>query len=94
MNFNKNDKQRFFNDIKGTISELNDDEKYCNLTLNVGHENPREVNLAVKKQDFENIKQDFKVGDKVSVRFYLVSRRNKNEKWFTNALLLEIEMDY
>ena len=55
--FNRNDKQLNFNKIKGSIVELNDGEKFCSLTLDVGHENIRQVNLVVKKVFFDTIKE-------------------------------------
>ena len=45
----KNDKQFRFNEIKGVITELNDEPEFCSITVTVGHENPRDVNLSLKK---------------------------------------------
>ena len=45
----KNDKQLFFNQIRGVIQELNDGEEFCSLTLSVGHENNRNVNLVLNR---------------------------------------------
>ena len=78
--FNKNDKQLNFNKIKGTICELNEGEKFCSLTLIVGHENLRNVNLIVKKSDFDDIKQKFFIGSIVYAKFYLTSRF-KHGRW-------------
>ena len=89
-NFSKNEKQFKFNEIKGVIIELNDAEKFCSVTLSVGHENIRNVNLTMKKNKFDEIKQLIEVGDKVCVFYYIVSR-NKNQRWYTTANLLEIK---
>jgi len=90
--FNKNDKQVYFNQIKGTIDELNDGEKFCSVTLNVGHENPRQVNVIVKKPQFDKLTQSHKIGDKVTCRFYITSRK-KDARWYTMANLLDIFKD-
>ena len=89
MEFNKNDKQQQFNQIKGTITQLNEYEKYCSVTVKAGHENPRDVNLTCKKQLFELIKNLHKVGDRVSITYYLVSRFKTH--WHTTANILSIE---
>ena len=68
--FNRNEKQLNFNKIKGSIVELNDGEKFCSLTLDVGHENIRQVNLVVKKVFFDTIKEKFKLGDKVFIKYF------------------------
>ena len=88
--FNKNEKQLNFNKIKGTITEFNDGEKFCSLTLNVGHENIRQVNLVIKKIGFDAIKSKFQIGQKVFVKFYLTSRF-KNGRWYTMANVLTVE---
>lgn len=93
--FNKNEKQHNFNQIKGVITELNDGEKFCNMTLTVGHENPRSVNLAIKKVAFDAYKEVHKLGDKVLVKFY-ISSRNKSyngekPRWSTMANVLQID---
>lgn len=89
---NKNDKQIHFNQIKGMIDELNDGEKYCNVTLKVGHENPRYVNLVCKKNEFDRITESHGLGDKVAIRFYLTSRK-KQDKWYTTATILDVHKD-
>ena len=53
MNYIKNDKQLYFNQIKGDIIELNDGEQYCSITLSVGHDNTRNVNLVMKKKQYD-----------------------------------------
>jgi len=88
--FNKNEKQLNFNRIKGTITELNDGEKFCSITLNIGHENIRQVNLVIKKNGFDAITSKFKIGQKVFATFYLTSRF-KNGRWYTMANVLSIE---
>ena len=87
--FSKNEKQFTFNEIKGIIHEMNDQEEWCSITLNVGHETQRFVNLAIKKVHFDSIKSRFKTGDRALIRFYLTSRF-KNERWYTTANILEV----
>ena len=88
--FNKNEKQLNFNKIKGTICELNDGEKFCSVTLLVGHENMRKVNVVVKKSDYEFINQKFSIGSRVYVKFYLTSRF-KHGRWYTMAYSLSMD---
>lgn len=90
--FNKNDKQVFFNRIKGTIEELNDGEKYCSITLCVGHENTRHVNFVCKKQEFDKYASSHQIGDKVVIQYYAVSRF-KAERWYTSLTILSVEKD-
>ncbi len=89
---NRNDKQLYFNQIKGEILEFNDGDRFGNITLKVGHEKPRDVNVALKKQLFEKIVSEFKIGDKVNVKFYLTSK-HKNNHWYTMANVLEVTKD-
>jgi hypothetical protein len=86
----KNDKQVYFNQVKGVITELNDDLNYCSITLKVGHENTRDVNLSLKKSQFDSIIQDLYIGKKVLAKFFIVSRK-KAERWYTSANLLALE---
>lgn len=88
----KNDKQIFFNQIKGIIEELNNGEKFCSITLKIGHENSRHVNLVMKSPQFQSINEKFKLGDKVCVRFY-ISSRNKHDRWYTTATVLDVHYD-
>ena len=88
----KNDKQLFFNQIRGVIQELNDGEEFCSLTLSVGHENNRNVNLVLKKPLFDQLMHNYQIGEKVSVRFY-ISSRNKHERWYTTATVLDIQKE-
>ena len=83
------DKQLFFNQIKGEITELNSGDKFCNLTLKVGHEKLRYANLVAKKEIFDEIVRKYKIGDIVTVRFF-VSSRYKHERWYTMCNVLEV----
>lgn len=87
--FNRNDKQLYFNQIRGVITEINVDTDWCSYTLNVGHENPRLVNLSLKTAHYETYKDKFSVGERVMIRFFLTSRF-KHGRWHTNANILEI----
>ena len=91
MTYIKNDKQLYFNQIKGSLIELNDGEKYCSITLSVGHDNRRTVNLVMKKKQFDLlvVAQGLDIQDKVSARFY-VSSRFKNGRWYTMANTLDV----
>jgi len=90
---NKNKLQKYFNQQRGIINEINDAEKYCSITLTCGHERTRPANFAVKKAFFiEKIKDKFKIGEKVSIRFYVTSHKNNN-KWHTNCHLIDIQYD-
>ena len=87
--FNRNEKQRKFNEIVGFITEKNNGEEWCSVTIKVGHENPRLVNFAVKKTYFDTINDTIIVSDKVAVNFYLTSRF-KNGRWYTIANALQV----
>lgn len=90
--FNKNDRQHHFNTVKGTIIEMNDAEKYCSVTIKVGHENTREVNFSVRKEKFDQIIDGFQISDKVCVKYFIVSRK-KFDRYFTTANLLDISVE-
>lgn len=90
--FNKNDKQIYFNQVKGIITELNDGEKYCSVTLKLGHENLRYANLVCKKIEFDKYKDAIEVEDKVTIKFYITSRF-KNDRWFTSATIMSIDKE-
>jgi hypothetical protein len=88
----KNDKQLFFNQIKGKICEINDAEEFCNIVLEVGHENIRNISFVTKKKRFEEIKPNFELNEKVIVKYYLSSRK-KHDRWYTTATILDINKD-
>ena len=90
--FNKNEKQLNFNQIKGIVSEINNETEFCSLTLKLGHENIRNANLICKKAQFDKMMTGFELGDKVSVRFYVTSR-NKEGRWYTAANMLSVHKD-
>ena len=87
---NKNDKQVFFNQIKGVVAEINEHEMYCSITLSVGHEQKRFVNLNIKKIQFDKVKAEFGIDDKVIAKYYVTSKK-KNDRWFTSANVLSVE---
>ena len=88
----KSDKQVYFNQIKGIIDELNDSDTFCNITLSVGHDRLRKVNLVAKKELFQDICAKYQVGDWIGVKFFL-SSRFKHERWYTMANVLEVIED-
>lgn len=89
VNFNKNDKQIFFNQVKGAISEIDTTTDWCSITLSVGHENNRLVNFCIKKKDYALLDGKFNILDKVLIRFFLTSRF-KNDRWHTIANVISI----
>lgn len=91
--FNNNERQKNFNQIKGNISEFLPADKFCSLTLEVGHEKKRFINFIVKKEKYNDITNIFNVGDKVCVTFYVTSKKNpENNRWGTMVTLLNIEL--
>lgn len=87
---NKNEKQLNFNQIKGIVTEINAGEIFSSLTLSVGHETKRYINVVFKSTLLQSITEKIKIEDKVIVKFYLASY-NKFEKWKTLAHLLFID---
>ena len=88
--FNRNEKQQFFSKIKGVLKEKNISEKYSSITLEVGHEKPRPVNLIIKNSILDDIEPFLVIGDKISVAYYITSRKMK-DGWFTTANVLNVE---
>lgn len=86
----KNDRQIYFNQVKGEITELNDNSDFCSITVCVGHENPRHVNLSLKKPHYDRISSSLQLGDRILARFYVVSRK-KADRWYTSANLLDVQ---
>jgi len=89
--FNKNEKQFYFNQIKGELIEIAKENEFPYIVLNVGHENKRRICLHIKKQFFDELLMDRKIGDKVSVRFYLKSIR-RDDGWLTMANVITINL--
>jgi hypothetical protein len=84
-----NQKQVKFNEIKGVLSEINLEDEFCSITLEVGHTNKRQINLSSKKVYFDDQIRDFKVGDNVLAMFYIASIKKYN-RWYTTAFLLSL----
>jgi len=82
------DKQLHFNQTKGYITELNDSETFCNITLEVGHEKRRMANFVLKKELFDALCKEFKTGDFICLKFF-PSSRFKHERWYTMNNVLE-----
>ena len=87
---NKNEKQIYFNQVKGTVTEIIKGEIFCSLTLTVGHEKKRFVNLVFKTEKLEDIASKIEIDDKVCAKYYLASY-NKNDRWKTLAHLLFVD---
>jgi hypothetical protein len=77
-------KQEVFNEIKGFITELQDHEKFCYITIKTGKEKPRDVNFIILKERFDKLVKEYSIGDFVTLQFY-VSSKNKHGKWYTVA---------
>jgi hypothetical protein len=87
---NKNEKQFNFNQIKGIVTEINAGEIFSSITLTVGHETKRYINVVFKTTILESIKEKIQIEDKVAVKYYLASYNNFS-KWKTLAHLLFID---
>jgi hypothetical protein len=86
----KNEKQVFFNQIRGEIFEINEEDKFSNVVLSLGHENLRHASFVTKTELFETYKDNINIGDKVMIRFYISSRK-KHDRWYTTATILDIQ---
>jgi hypothetical protein len=87
---NKNEKQIYFNQIKGTVLEIIKGDIFSSLTLSVGHEKRKFVNLVFKTEKLTEIENKINVEDKVCAKYYLASY-NKNDRWKTLAHLLFVD---
>ena len=87
----KNDKQVFFNQIRGEVFEINVDEKFSNVILQLGHENTRHAAFVIKTELFKQYEPRLNVGDKVTIRFYISSRK-KHDRWYTTATILDLQL--
>jgi hypothetical protein len=88
-----NDKQLKFNEVRGVIVEIAHADEFSSITLEVGHSNPRKVNLCTKNAYFEPLIIGFKIGDKVSAQFYISSNK-KHDRWYSTANLLTLNQSY
>jgi hypothetical protein len=88
----RSDKQMVFNQVRGLIEEINEGDEFCSLTLKVGHENPRMVNLTMKRHQFDDLCRQHKLGEKITARFYISSRK-KHDRWYTTASVLDIRKE-
>lgn len=88
----KNDKQIYYNQIRGEIKEINICDEYSSVTLSVGRENSRKVNLSCRTQYFKEMIKNCSMGDKVVCHFYVASNK-KNDRWYTTATLLSLSLD-
>jgi hypothetical protein len=86
----KNEKQVFFNQIRGEIFEICVEDKFSNVVLSLGHENVRHASFVTKTELFNTYKDTIKIGDKVMIRFYISSRK-KHDRWYTTATILDVQ---
>ena len=84
----KNDKQVFFNQVRGIVQEIIVDDKFTTIALSAGHENPRNIAFVSKNDCFEKFQSVLSLGSKVLIRFYLSSRK-KHDRWYTTATILD-----
>jgi hypothetical protein len=87
--FNRNEKQQFFSTIKGVLKETQTGDKFSSITLEVGHERPRLVNLVMKNTLLDKVKQDLILESKLSIAYYITSRKTA-DRWSTMANILTI----
>jgi len=87
--FNRNEKQQFFSTIKGVLKETQIGDKFSSITLEVGHERPRLVNMVIKNALLEKVKSSLILEKKLSIAYYLTSRKTA-DKWSTMANVLNI----
>jgi hypothetical protein len=87
----KNDKQVFFNQIRGEVFEINVEEKFSNVVLQIGHENTRHAAFVIKTELFKQYEPALNVGNKVTIRFYISSRK-KHDRWYTTATILDLQL--
>ena len=80
--------QTTFNEIKGIIAELNDGDRFCSITLEVGSQTIRNVNFIMKKADFDKFVCQFNTGDKCTIKFYVVSKM-KHGRWYTTSNVID-----
>jgi hypothetical protein len=84
----KNDKQVFYNQVRGIVEEIIYDENFTTIAIKAGHENTRNIAFVSKNACFEKLKDTLIVGSKVLIRFYLSSRK-KHDRWYTTATILD-----
>jgi len=83
-------KQEIFNEIKGILTELNDGDTFCSVTIKTGKQKPRDVNFIILKERFDRLKLHKTIGNNITIRFY-VSSKFKHNKWYTVANVIEWE---
>jgi hypothetical protein len=85
--FNKSDHQTTFNQVRGSVIELNDTGDFCSVTLSVGKQTQRNVNFIFKRALFQQFTKTISMSDSVCITFY-VSSKFKNGRWYTTALAM------
>lgn len=88
--FNRNEKQLNFNTVKGTVYEIKKEKVYSSIAIEAGHERKRYICFSLSTEKLCEVEKNISLGMKVSVRFYVASKR-KDSKWFTNANIITIE---
>jgi len=83
-------KQVYYNRIKGCLEQINDVTDFPSITIVVGHNKPRQINILCKRPKIDEINKDYKIGDLITITFF-VSSRFKHNRWYTNVNCLSIE---
>jgi hypothetical protein len=91
------DKQKNYNNVKGELVEIdnNNENPYWSVTLSLGHNKIRKLNLCNKAEVVRQIidSAQIKLGDRVTALFFVRSSF-KNEKYYTTAILLGLDREY
>lgn len=82
--------QTDYNQIKGVVLEVIQHDEFPSFTLTVGQKTQRLVNIYIRKAHFDKIENLLQVGNKVSVMFF-VSSRKKHGRYYTMANTLQVD---
>ncbi len=83
-------KQVYYNRIKGFIEQINDVTDFPSVTITVGHKKLRHINVLCKPDKIKEISNGYKLGDEITIMFF-VSSRFKHNRWYTNVNCLSVE---
>ena len=88
--FNKNNLQLYFNQVKGELVDISIEDNFSNLTIAVGHNKLRKINFVAKTDYFNDLILGYEIGQQVTVKFYL-SSNFKHGHWYTTATMLSLD---
>lgn len=83
-------KQVYYNQVRGEVFEINDSKDFPSVVVSVGHDVKRYVNVCLKAPMMEDFKAKYALGDKVTIKFF-VSSRKKHGRWYTMVNALEVK---